>query len=127
MSKLKRSAVVTIAAAALMGIGPIATADASTLISEIPCNSSEYTKISVHSARDGRREYCYANGGEMNLPRSPLLPTMTWWLHEIHTGNNRVQWFGDGRWQPSNPIGKNTTYTFPNHPGGVKIEKIRIV
>lgn len=69
------------------------------------------------------RELCYANAGEANLP----IFKGNWFVWEIRTGNNRVQWYGDGRWQPANPINKWTTYGFPNHPGGVRIQAVRIV
>ncbi|WP_410566227.1 hypothetical protein [Amycolatopsis sp. cmx-4-61] len=49
------------------------------------------------------------------------------WITELWTGNNRVQWHGDGRWQPETPIAKRTAFTWPNHPGGVKIDQIRIL
>ena len=54
----------------------------------------------------------------------------TVWLTRIWTGNNRVQWYGDGRWQPDPPVGvinKWTVFSWPNHPGGVSIDVIRIL
>ncbi|MFK0113367.1 hypothetical protein [Streptomyces sp. NPDC091217] len=35
--------------------------------------------------------------------------------------------YGDGRRQPAAPIEKNTVYTFPNNPGGVRMDEIRIL
>ncbi|KAF2775112.1 secreted oxidoreductase [Streptomyces sp. OM5714] len=65
---------------------------------------------------------CYANAGA-----AADFGMGTNWVTRISTGNNRVQWYGDGRWQPATPIAKNTVYQWPNHPGGVRIDAIRIL
>ncbi|WP_280855146.1 MULTISPECIES: beta/gamma crystallin domain-containing protein [unclassified Streptomyces] len=78
----------------------------------------EFLQVTVHPADNASSTYCYANAGEASLYG---------WATRISTGNNRVQWYGDGRWQPEQPIGKWTVFTWPNHPGGVWISKIRIL
>ncbi|MCC9710768.1 hypothetical protein E4N62_39375 [Streptomyces sp. MNU76] len=67
------------------------------------------------------RMRCCANAGEAD----PL--STNWGVTRISTGDNRVQWYGDGRWQPAQAIDRWTVYTWPNHPGGVRINKVRIL
>gem|GEM_PF-1229974 len=89
-------------------------------IDQVPCSSDEFVRVRMHFENQKDREYCYANGGEE-------IWNGRWWVTQIWTGNNRVQWFGDSRWQPSQPINKWTLFRWPNHPGGVRINGIRIV
>jgi len=92
-------------------------------IDQVPCNNNEFVRIEIHHSLWPPREtyWCFANGGEVTWSSSQ------WWVTQIWTGNNRVQWFGDGRWQPAQPINKWTVFGWPNHPGGVRINGIRIV
>lgn len=106
-------------AAALAGL----TTTSAYAIDQVPCNSSEYVYVLFHQNADRDDEACFANGGEHWIGDSDYDP----WATKIWTGNNRVQWFGDDRWQPDKPIEKWTTFTWPNNPGGVDMEEIRIV
>lgn len=121
----KSSALIAAASIALMGVMPVAGAEAAAPlpINPVPCGRNDFLQLQVHLWNSGHQLLCYANGGETNLPNA----VGGWWLTEIKTGNNRVQWFGDGRWQPASAINKWTTYNFPNNPGGVRIERIRII
>lgn len=74
----------------------------------------------MHQHDTASSNWCYANAGEDHF-------NSTWWVTRIQTGNNRVQWYGDGDWQPAQPIGKWTDFRWPNHPGGVHITAIRIL
>lgn len=102
-------------AAALVGAG---TSSASA-IDPVSCDSKDYLQVQYHDFL-GNRTACFANGGAYIFDAEG-------WATKIYTGNNNVQWFGDGRWQPDTPIGKWTTITWPNNPGGVRIDGVRIV
>lgn len=103
------------AAATLTGL----TATSAFAIDEVPCGPPDYTQVEMHS--DHQMVLCYANGGEVKYSYD------TRWVTKITTGNNHVQWFGDGRWQPDTPIPPHTVFTWDNHPGGVRIDGLRIV
>jgi Beta/Gamma crystallin len=91
-------------------------------IDQVPCNANDYLSIVIHTTNgSGPIIRCFANAGFVDYTGGDL------WIDRISTGNNRVQWYGDGRWQPDAPINKWTVFTWPNHPGGVRIEKIRIL
>ncbi|MFB7952317.1 MULTISPECIES: beta/gamma crystallin domain-containing protein [unclassified Streptomyces] len=94
-------------------------------IDMVECGPSDFLTVNWHIEYGGSwstEKSCFANAGEFDMDVMG-----TEWLDSISTGNNRVQWWGDGRWQPDTPIGKNTVYTFPNHPGGVALDWIRIL
>ncbi|MEV0675402.1 hypothetical protein AB0I60_02650 [Actinosynnema sp. NPDC050436] len=117
---VKRAVIAALAAIPVMAALPAATATAAPLpINRVSCNRDDFLWVYAHQ-RGPQFIHCYANGGTAHYPGGT-------WLDRIWTGNNRVQWFGDGRWQPATPIGKNTDFRFPNHPGGVRMEAIRIV
>lgn len=80
-------------------------------------------KVTFHRNDGPSGDFCFANAGEGPLDSGPG----TFWVTRIWTGNNRVQWYGDGKWQPDEPIEKGVPFTFPNHPGGVAVEQIRIL
>lgn len=88
-------------------------------ISPVVCGPSDYLHIQAHGSGWGG-DACYANAGQISYSNGS-------WLTYISTGNNLVQWYGDGRWQPATPIPKNTVYTFPNNPGGVSFTAIKIL
>jgi hypothetical protein len=88
-------------------------------ISPVPCGPSDYLVVTYHDSA-GYGEMCLANSGSISLGSDA-------WITRISTGNNLVQWHGDGSWQPSTPIGKNTVYTWPNNPGGVSADSVRIL
>ncbi|QYC41832.1 killer toxin-like protein [Nonomuraea coxensis DSM 45129] len=77
-------------------------------INTVPCNQSEYTKVNWHNTNihggTGYHVTCFANGGEYDFTGWHIGDTQ--WLDQISTGNNRVQWYGDGRWQPEGGIDK---------------------
>ncbi|WP_405465955.1 hypothetical protein OG783_22750 [Streptomyces jietaisiensis] len=118
----RRLVLAGLASAALMTSLTVGATSASA-ISVVQCGPPDYLKITVHFGNLPSREYCYALKGEMSMP----LPNG--WVTRIETGNNRVQWHGDdNKWQPSEEgIKKWTTYVWPNHPGGVKIDAIKIL
>jgi len=108
---------------------PLATASPASAINTVPCKlRKDYVKVTYHkgllSGRSDRFVVCFANAGESPSFSSSTLKA---WVDEISTGNNRVQWYGDGRWQPNRPINKWTIFIWPNHPGGVRLDRIRIL
>ncbi|MGW2595904.1 beta/gamma crystallin domain-containing protein [Streptomyces sp. NPDC001515] len=119
---VKAALVSAVAAASLIVVPNPAFA-----IDSVECyNIDEYTHLHWHhDYGSGFTAFhqCFANAGEY----SNFRPGGTNWVDKIWTGNNRVQWYGDGKWQPATPIDKWTTFTWPNHPGGVRIDAIRIV
>lgn len=119
LESVRKAALAVLASVAVTATSAVAVS-AAPLINEVPCTRSDFLHVWYHPPA-GLPDHvmCFANAGE--ITRSNL------WLTKISTGNNRVQWFGDGRWQPSSPINKNTVYTFPNNPGGVRFDKIRIL
>ncbi|MFH8886764.1 beta/gamma crystallin domain-containing protein [Streptomyces californicus] len=115
------SALTTTVAAVSLAAVSIPQASA---ISRMNCGTREdFAKVYGHPGNSADRDYCWANSGtdQWSWLNSPVD-----WMKWLKTGNNVVQWHGDGRWQPDNAIGKWTTYSFPNHPGGVHIDGIRI-
>ncbi|GAA3100249.1 hypothetical protein [Streptosporangium carneum] len=121
-STLRRA--LTVAAAAAAAAAALAIpATPAFAIDEVPCGRSDFASVKYHETPGQSHEVCFANSGEANLDNWAASE----WLHEIWTGNNRVQWYGDGRWQPEGGINKWTRFTFPNNPGGVSFTKIRIL
>jgi hypothetical protein len=118
---VKRLALTVLAAAAMTAAIPAGVASA---MDQVPCNNNEFTRVTVHPSNFPSQNLCFANAGSMEIRTLFGNPI---WVTEIWTGNNRVQWFGDGRWQPETPIGKWTTFTWPNHPGGVRLDEVRIL
>ncbi|MCH0568415.1 hypothetical protein I3F60_03935 [Streptomyces sp. MUM 136J] len=116
------SALTTFAAAASL---TFATASSASAIDQVDCGlRTDFAKILAHSTgSQNNQESCFANAGEMRWGRGAYAPS---WLVQFSTGNNRVQWHGDGRWQPGAPVAKWTVFSFPNHPGGVKIDGLKI-
>lgn len=119
--KLKKLAAVALATFAMTAAIPAGSASA---IGKVDCGNREYLRVEYHYATGNNFTDCFANAGSWRIydqfGRSV-------WVTEIWTGNNRVQWNGDGRWQPDNPIGRYTSFTWPNTPGGVKLDEIRIL
>ncbi|EFE71981.1 MULTISPECIES: beta/gamma crystallin domain-containing protein [Streptomyces] len=111
------STLTTVVAAASL---TLATTTQASAIDKVPCSSGEFLQIDIHPTHGPTQPLCYANAGTLEFARG-------WWITKISTGNNRVQWHGDGRWQPDTPINKWTVFTWPNHPGGVSVTGIRIL
>ncbi|MGV9943561.1 beta/gamma crystallin domain-containing protein [Streptomyces sp. NPDC003401] len=126
MRRIIRQAAKAALAAAVAGSSLMVAPQSASAIDSVECyNISEYLHVYWHSYSGGSwsaYHTCYANAGERSFERPG-----SQWVDQIQTGNNRVQWYGDGRWQPDTPIDKWTTFTWPNYPGGVRIEKIRIL
>ncbi len=121
---VKKAALPAIAAIAMSIVIPVGTAEATDIV---PCaGRDDFVNITVHPINDSSYEECYANAGEHGV-YSKWGNGGRMWLEKFWTGNNRVQWYGDGRWQPENPVDKWVLFSFPNNPGGVKIERIRIL
>lgn len=110
------SALTTVLAA---GALTVATTPQASAIDQVPCSSNEFLQIDVHPSSGNNQRACFANAGRVNFNGD-------WWITRIWTGNNRVQWHGDGRWQPAAPIDKWTVFTWPNHPAGVRIDALNI-
>lgn len=120
---VKRAVVAALTTFAVSASLTIATAPEAFAIDIVPCGQSDYLQVTAHLGGTSRDEdFCYANAGEHSLGGVD-----DYWGTRISTGNNEVQFYADGRWQPDTPIGKNTVFTFPNHPGGVRIQAIRIL
>ncbi|MGW2640880.1 beta/gamma crystallin domain-containing protein [Streptomyces sp. NPDC001348] len=117
----KRAALAATTTLALTASLTAVTATDAFAINTVPCGSSDFLQVTIHTTDTGPYDWCLANAGTWDDSGSHT------WLHRISTGNNRVQWYGDGRWQPATPIDKWTVYTFPNNPGGVRMDKIRIL
>ncbi|MEU9557378.1 beta/gamma crystallin domain-containing protein [Streptomyces fumanus] len=115
----RRAVLAGLASAAVMTSLTVGATSASA-INQVNCGS-DFLKLTIHGRDLPSIDVCFANAGE-----APIASNY-WWVTKIETGNNRVQWLGDGRWQPDQPIGKWTTFTWPNHPGGVSINAIRIL
>ena len=119
----KRTAVAAVMSAAVTAFLTAGTGTAALAIGQVPCGPSDYLQVEYHVAGGETQRLCLANGGEWSFGYLT-------WITRISTGNNRVQWFGDGRWQPDppyTPIEKWSVFTWPNHPGGVEMRSIRIV
>lgn len=81
----------------------------------------DYLHIYGHNG-DFNIENCFVEAGETDpSPQGPIWVDMFW------TGNNRVQYLADGVWQPETPVEKNMTFSFPNHPEGVYVDRVRIL
>ncbi|MBB5958438.1 hypothetical protein FHS29_005046 [Saccharothrix tamanrassetensis] len=117
--KLKKFASVALAAVAMTVAIPGGSAWA---IDRVPCGNRDFLQITAHQSSGPAWDRCYANRGAVDYTDN-----VDWWVTSIWTGNNRVQWYGDGRWQPEQPIGKYTSFTWPNHPGGVRMFALRIL
>ncbi|HEX4224284.1 MAG TPA: beta/gamma crystallin domain-containing protein [Pseudonocardiaceae bacterium] len=125
---LSKIAKTTLAAAAIAGSvmlvpGTASAAPASPDINSVPCGNSQFLEVYWHADNNPvqSNETCLANRGTWDFSCFS-----TCWLDKLSTGNNRVEYFGDGRWNPSSPIGKNTIYTFPHFPGGVEMDSVQI-
>ncbi|GAA4859503.1 MULTISPECIES: beta/gamma crystallin domain-containing protein [Saccharopolyspora] len=112
------TALVTAGLFTIAPAGVASTESTTPRINTVPCNSNDFLRVTWHR---GNRAHttCFANAGEYSFPADS-------WLDNFSTGNNRVQYKADGRWQPNNPVGKYTYFHFPNHPGGVNLQAIRI-
>ena len=119
--KLKKLAAIALVTLAMTVAIPAGSALA---INEVDCNNNEYLRVAYHYTTGSSYTRCFANAGSRRLYDQF---NRSVWVTEIWTGNNRVQWNGDGRWQPENPIDRWTAFTWPNNPGGVKLDEIRIL
>lgn len=90
-------------------------------MNKVDCGRSDFVQVTWHDTHGGYSpELCFANAGQVLMPDDA-------WIDRISTGNNRVQWFGDGRWQPAGGINKWSVMTWPNNPGGVRADWIKIL
>ncbi|NSL42740.1 beta/gamma crystallin domain-containing protein [Streptomyces sp. 8P21H-1] len=122
VKQLALSALTSIVAATSL---TVATAPQASAIDEVTCGvRQDLALVYGHRLSDGSTDdsWCWANAGEVRWSGAYMLG----WAEQISTGNNVVQWHGDGRWQPGTPIGKWTIYTWPNHSGGVRIDGLKI-
>ncbi|WP_216586882.1 beta/gamma crystallin domain-containing protein [Streptomyces brasiliscabiei] len=112
------SALTTFLAAASL---TVTTAPQASAMNTVPCGDrTDYLQAGYHWSKPN--EYhttCYANAGEALAYGS--------WTTWFSTGNNRVQYRADGNWQPSTPVAKWTYYVWDNHPGGVAVDRFRIL
>jgi len=131
MNRIAKKAIVSALAAGAMSVSLLGfTATSASAANSVSCDSPDYVHVSGHRSlgalNQGEFENCYANGGEVST-ENVLNPAQNTWVSQISTGNNHVVYFADGKWQPDEPIAPHTTYTWPNNPDGVHIEKIAIV
>lgn len=116
----KRAALAATTTLALTASLTAVTATEAFAINTVECGRTDFLRVTYHQAGHSAQDLCFANAGTMSLPGNS-------WITRISTGNNRVQWFGDGSWQPDGGINKWTVFTWPNHPGGVSASWIRIL
>ncbi|MFJ9901235.1 hypothetical protein ACIQPR_48850 [Streptomyces sp. NPDC091280] len=115
------SALTTFAAVASLSIATMPQASA---INEVECGvRTDLALVYGHSQDYPDNSWCFANAGEARWSGAYVRVA---WMEQLSTGNNVVQWHGDGRWQPDSPIGKWTIYTWPNNPGGVSVDGLKI-
>ncbi|WP_199442976.1 hypothetical protein [Umezawaea beigongshangensis] len=118
---MKKLAAAALAAFAMTAAIPAGSASA---IGKVACGNSEYLRVEYHYTTGGTYTDCFANAGSWRIydqfGRSV-------WVTEIWTGNNRAKWYGDGQWRPATAIGQWTSFTWPNTPGGVKLDEIQIL
>ena len=120
MKRSARSAVLAGLVSATMMTSLTVGATSASAIDRVACTSDEFVKLTVHfGGSSDSADWCYANAGWTGLPQNL-------WITRIWTGKNVVQYRGDGRWQPQTPIDRGRPYTWPNHPGGVRIDAIKI-
>ncbi|WP_327064584.1 hypothetical protein OG500_01895 [Kitasatospora sp. NBC_01250] len=125
------AALVAVLATAGLAITPTGIASAETAkpaIDAVLCNSNDYLQVWFHQENQSPRaeEICFANAGTYSFPDNQQCTGGPCWLDAFSTGNNVVQYESDNRWQPDNPVGKYTYFTFPNHPGGVELDAMKI-
>ncbi|MFE9454693.1 beta/gamma crystallin domain-containing protein [Streptomyces sp. NPDC006739] len=120
LKRVAVSALTTLAVAGSLTVGATSSASA---IDRVDCGPSDYLSLALHEA-GGVWQECYANAGVKFIGDIGEYGKL--WVTQISTGNNVVRWYGDGRWQPDQPIGKWTIYIWPNHPGGVSIDSVAI-
>lgn len=93
------------------------------MIDVTPCGDrQDFLRVDFHyntGFQFNKGYLCFADSGTETLGNV--------WVDKISTGANYVQWYGDGRWQPEVPLEPWTIFTWPNHPGGVRLEAIRIL
>jgi hypothetical protein len=120
--KLKKLTATALATFAIMAAIPAGSALAE--IGKVNCGNHEYLRVEYHYATGNNFTDCFSNAGSWRIYDQFGKSV---WVTEIWTGNNRVKWNGDGRWQPENPIGRYTSFTWPNTSGGVKLDEITIL
>ncbi|WP_405466878.1 hypothetical protein OG783_31165 [Streptomyces jietaisiensis] len=116
---VRKAVLAGLSAAALLTSMSVGASSASA-ISQVPCGP-EFLKVHMHDANGNTFVNCYANAGQ-----TAVAPGREAWVTKIETGNNMVQWYGVGKWQPAVPIDKWTVYIWPQYPDGVRIERVNI-
>lgn len=127
MKRTTKMAIVAASTSVTMATAVVGIASTgASAIDAVPCDSNDYVDVTFHydTEQTPPSDACFANGGQYGFPKSAGQKI---WVTKIWTGNNRVQWWGDQKVQPDQPIGKWTTYTWPNNPGGVRLDSIIIV
>ncbi|GGL86120.1 hypothetical protein GCM10010095_83610 [Streptomyces anthocyanicus] len=120
MKRTTRTVRAALATLALSASFAAVTTTQAAAINQVGCSSNQFLKVTSHDSWSETTR-CFANAGESGYGAGN-------WATRISTGNNRVQWYGDGRWQPATPIAKNTIFTWPNTQGkAVRIDAIRIL
>ncbi|MFF4487572.1 beta/gamma crystallin domain-containing protein [Streptomyces sp. NPDC001544] len=117
---VKRAALAATTTLALTASLTALTATSASATDQVDCGPADYVQVTFHYGGRGDTDVCLANAGGVPLPGNS-------WITRISTGNNRVQWFGDGRWQPAEGLNKWTVMTWPNHSGGVSASWIKIL
>ncbi|MEU6510888.1 MULTISPECIES: beta/gamma crystallin domain-containing protein [unclassified Streptomyces] len=116
----KRAALAATTTLALTASLAALTATDASAINQVDCGRSDFVQVTYHQSGHSDSDLCFANAGTIALPGNS-------WITRISTGNNRVQWFGDGQWQPADGINTWTVMTWPNNPGGVSASWIKIL
>jgi hypothetical protein len=117
-------AALTAVALAVVPTGNASAATNKPHIDTVPCGPPDYLQVWYHEGNDVPRgeTICFANAGTETFDCGPV----GCWLDAFSTGANVVQYEADGRWQPDTPVGRYTYFTFPNHPGGVNLQGMKI-
>lgn len=128
MSKLLTAAMAALMALGLVALVPAAAqaVPARPALGMVDCNHDDYLWVYFHeqSGNPNDEHLCFANAGEFDFATQWCMGNC--WLDSFFTGNNVVQFKGDNSWQPAGGVPKWVHYTFPNHPGGVDLQAIRI-
>ncbi|WP_407918332.1 hypothetical protein, partial [Kitasatospora sp. NE20-6] len=96
--RIKRTILSTLAAFAAAASLTVVNTPQASAINGVDCAlRDDFLKIYAHDKAGGNnREWCYANAGATTWTGG-YAPA---WLVNLSSGNNVVQWHGDGRWQP---------------------------
>lgn len=125
LSKVLLAVLMTVGLAALVPAASASAAPARPAMSMVDCTQNDFLWVYYHETNGDPNDnhLCFANAGTIDFTYY-----CKWgcWLDQFYTGNNVVQYKADDSWQPAGGVAKNVHFTFPNHPGGVDLQAMRI-